>query len=163
MFFHSNLRIAITPNRSSRPEVFCKKGVLRNFRKFTGKHLCQSLFFNNVAGLRHRCFLVNFPKFLRTPLLTVHLWWLLLTKVLSLILIETTEAATEGVLSKRVLMKVLNIWVSLVSLEIFKFLSRLFGYVEKQLDKKAMVNFKIYDNKGLITNNFNTHISPISQ
>ena len=28
------------------PEVFCKKGVLRNFTKFTGKHLCQSLFFN---------------------------------------------------------------------------------------------------------------------
>ena len=28
----------------SRPEVFCKKGVPRNFTKFTGKHLCQSLF-----------------------------------------------------------------------------------------------------------------------
>ena len=26
------------------------KGVLRNFAKFTGKHLCQSLFFNKVAG-----------------------------------------------------------------------------------------------------------------
>ena len=26
------------------PEVFCKKGVLKNFAKFTGKHLCQSLF-----------------------------------------------------------------------------------------------------------------------
>ena len=35
--------------RSSRPEVFCKQGVLRNFAKFTGKHLCQSLFFNKVA------------------------------------------------------------------------------------------------------------------
>ena len=34
-----------TPRRSSRPEVFYKKGVLRNFTKFTGKHLCQSLFF----------------------------------------------------------------------------------------------------------------------
>ena len=33
-------------NRSSRSEVFCKKGGLRNFVKFTGKHLCQSLFFN---------------------------------------------------------------------------------------------------------------------
>ena len=30
--------------RSSGPEVFCKKAVLRNFTKFTGKHLCQSLF-----------------------------------------------------------------------------------------------------------------------
>ena len=37
--------------RSSRPEVFCKIGVLRNFAKFTGKQLCQSLFFNKVAGL----------------------------------------------------------------------------------------------------------------
>ena len=26
------------------------KGVLRNFSKFTGKHLCQSLFFNKGAG-----------------------------------------------------------------------------------------------------------------
>ena len=37
--------------RSIRPELFCKKGVLRNFAKFTEKHLCQSLFFNKVAGL----------------------------------------------------------------------------------------------------------------
>ena len=43
---------ACIKNRSSRPEVFCKKGVLRNFTKFTGKHLYQSLFFNKVAGLR---------------------------------------------------------------------------------------------------------------
>ena len=33
------------------PEVSVRKGVLRNFAKFTGKHLCQSLFFNKVAGL----------------------------------------------------------------------------------------------------------------
>ena len=39
-------------SRSSRPGVLCKKGALRNFSKFTGKHLCQSLFFNKVAGLR---------------------------------------------------------------------------------------------------------------
>ena len=32
----------------SRPEVFCKKGVFKNFAKFTGKHVCQSLFFNKV-------------------------------------------------------------------------------------------------------------------
>ena len=38
--------------RSSRPGVFCKKGVLRNFAKFTGKHLCWSLFFNKVPRLR---------------------------------------------------------------------------------------------------------------
>ena len=36
--------------RSSRPEVFSKKGVLRNFTKFTVKHQCQDLLFNEVAG-----------------------------------------------------------------------------------------------------------------
>ena len=36
--------------RSSHPEVFCRRGVLRNFAKSTGRHLCQSLFFNKVAG-----------------------------------------------------------------------------------------------------------------
>ena len=68
---------------SSCPEVFCKEGGLRNFAKFTGKHLCQSLSFNKVAGLRpatflkrrlwHRCFPVNFAKSLRTPFLIEHL------------------------------------------------------------------------------------------
>ena len=32
--------------------MFCKEGILGNFTRFTGKHLCQSLFFNEVAGLR---------------------------------------------------------------------------------------------------------------
>ena len=45
-------KILLIKIRSSRPEVFCKKGVLGNFAKFTGKHLCQSLFFNKVAGQR---------------------------------------------------------------------------------------------------------------
>ena len=31
--------------------VLYKRDVLRNFAKFKGKHLCQSLFFNKVAGL----------------------------------------------------------------------------------------------------------------
>ena len=31
-----------TELKNSRQEVFCKKEVLRNFAKFTGKHLCQS-------------------------------------------------------------------------------------------------------------------------
>ena len=30
------------------------KSVLKNFAKLTGKHLCRSLFFNKVAGLRER-------------------------------------------------------------------------------------------------------------
>ena len=36
-----------------------KKCVLKNFAKFTGKHLCQSLFFHNVAGLSY---VSNFTK-----------------------------------------------------------------------------------------------------
>ena len=35
--------------RSRRPEVLCKKGFLKNFIRFTGKHLCQSLFFKEVV------------------------------------------------------------------------------------------------------------------
>ena len=35
-------------NTSSRPEIFYKKGVIKNFAKFTGKHLCQSLFLNKI-------------------------------------------------------------------------------------------------------------------
>ena len=62
--------------RSCHRRCSVKIGVLGNFAKVTGKHLCQSLFFNKVAGLRsanllkmslwHRYFPVNFAKFLRT-------------------------------------------------------------------------------------------------
>ena len=55
------------------------EGFLKNFTKFRGKHLCQSFLFNKVAGLRpanllkkrlrHKCFSVNFVKFLRTTFL----------------------------------------------------------------------------------------------
>ena len=34
--------------------MFCKKGVFKNFAKFTGKHVSQSLYFNKVAGLSLR-------------------------------------------------------------------------------------------------------------
>ena len=37
--------------RRSCPEVLCEKGVPRNFTKFTGKHLCQSLFFDKKETL----------------------------------------------------------------------------------------------------------------
>ena len=39
------------PSRSSHRGVLSKKGVLRNFTIFTGKYMCQSLFFNKFAGL----------------------------------------------------------------------------------------------------------------
>ena len=66
-----------TPLRISHRRSYVKKGVPINFAKFTRKHLCQGLFFNEVGGLRpatllkkrlwHRCFPANFAKFLRTP------------------------------------------------------------------------------------------------
>ena len=37
--------------RSSHRRCSVRKGVLRNFTKFTGKRLCQCLFFSKVAGL----------------------------------------------------------------------------------------------------------------
>ena len=40
-------------HRSSHRRCSVRKGVLRNFAKFTGKHLCVSLFFDKVAGLGH--------------------------------------------------------------------------------------------------------------
>ena len=42
----------LTYHQKQPPGVFLRKGVLGNSAKFTGKHLCQSLFFNKVAGLR---------------------------------------------------------------------------------------------------------------
>ena len=70
------------------PKCSMQKGVLRNFTKFTGKHLCQSLFFNKVACLTpatllkrrlwHRCFPLSFVKRSENAFFTEHLWWLLL-------------------------------------------------------------------------------------
>ena len=69
--------------RSSRSEVFFEKGVFKNFAKFTGKYLCQSLFVNKISGLRpatllkkklwHKGFPVSFMKFLRTSFFIEHL------------------------------------------------------------------------------------------
>ena len=49
------------------PEVFCKRGFLKNFAKFTGKYLCQSPGPATLwkRRLRHRCFPENFAKLLR--------------------------------------------------------------------------------------------------
>ena len=64
--------------RSSHQRCYIRKGVLRNFTKFTGKHLYQSLFFNKVAGVKKetlvQVFSCEFCKiskntfFYRTPL-----------------------------------------------------------------------------------------------
>ena len=79
--------------RSSCPEMFCKKGVLKHFAKFTGKHLCQNLFLI-VAALRHATFLkketlaqvfsCEFCEILKNTLLTEYLRWLILNMGLKL-------------------------------------------------------------------------------
>ena len=58
-----------------------KGAALRNSAKFTGKHLCQRLFFNRPEAcnfikkrLWRRSFPVSFAKFLRTSFLTEHFW-----------------------------------------------------------------------------------------
>ena len=78
------------PKKQSSRGVLPKssQNFLKKFSKFAGKHVSQSLFFNNVAGLRpatllkkrlwHRWFSVNFAKFLRTTFFIEYLRWLLL-------------------------------------------------------------------------------------
>ena len=63
--------------KSSLQEMFCKKGVVKNFAKFTGKHLWQSLFFNKVAGLR----IVKNTFFNRTPPVAASLVYIFYIKI----------------------------------------------------------------------------------
>ena len=70
LFHGNNLKKS---DRSSRPEMFCRKGGLKNFTKFTGKHPCRSLLFNKIADLSlfflHNtsgdCFYNDMPNSLR--------------------------------------------------------------------------------------------------
>ena len=66
-----SLIIILSWFRSCLPELFCKyKSVLKNFTKFTGKHLCKVFLFKKVASLKpatllktrlwHRCFFCEF-------------------------------------------------------------------------------------------------------
>ena len=54
--------------RSSRPEVFLGKGILKICSKFTGKHSCGSaISIKLLFTLRHGCSLVNLLDIFRTP------------------------------------------------------------------------------------------------
>ena len=73
------LSLKVSQNyRSSHRMCSVGKGVLRNAAKFKGKHLCQKLFFNKVAGLKPatvlkesltQVFSCEFCELLRTPFL----------------------------------------------------------------------------------------------
>ena len=51
MLFRYKLNHSVK-SRNSHQRCLKINGVFRNFARFAGKHLCQSLFFNKVAGLR---------------------------------------------------------------------------------------------------------------
>ena len=67
--------------RSNRPEVFCKKGILKTFAKFTGEHLCQSPFLNKVIkkGTLAQVFFCEICVIFKNAFFIEHFWWLLLT------------------------------------------------------------------------------------
>ena len=58
------------------------KGVLRNLARFTGKHVCQSLFFDEIAGLKPVLMTIfKTDAFKNFAIFTgKHLWWSLLVK-----------------------------------------------------------------------------------
>ena len=75
------------------PDVFYKKGILKNFSKFTRKYLCQSVFLIKLQAalkkrLWHRCFTVSFPTFLITPFLQNISGWLLLIECFRLSVLD---------------------------------------------------------------------------
>ena len=68
-------------NRSSHRRYFVKTGGLKNYAKFTRKHLCWSLVFRKVAGLRlakketpTQVFSCEFCEIFKNTFFTEHLW-----------------------------------------------------------------------------------------
>ena len=61
---------------SSRPEVFCKKDVLKNFAILTGKHLCCSLFLILLKENRAQLFSCECCEIFKNNFVG-HLRWLL--------------------------------------------------------------------------------------
>ena len=57
--------------RSNHQRCSMKKTVLRNFTKFTGKHLCQCLFFNKVTLVQVFC--CEFCEISKNTFFTEHL------------------------------------------------------------------------------------------
>ena len=79
VFEYNKYEVLTVLDRSSQRSCSMLKGVLRNFTKFTGKHPCQSLFFNKVVGpatllksrLCHRC---QFYEISKNIFFTERLW-----------------------------------------------------------------------------------------
>ena len=71
-------------NRSSRPEMFLGKGILKIYSKFTGEHTCRSVISINLLcnfieiAFRHGCSPVNLRHVFRAPFSENSSGWLLL-------------------------------------------------------------------------------------
>ena len=102
-FFVSRMILLMNVDRSNRPEVFCKKSILRNLAKLTGKHLYQSHSNFIKKRLWCRCFPVNFVKFLRTTFFIKHLWCLLLYRQRSCFHIASVIVVLSGILKATIL------------------------------------------------------------
>ena len=101
-----NQKTPIKDTTFSFVSIYSKKqppgDTLKNSTKFTGRHLCQSLFLNNVAGIRPAtllkkrpcrwCFPMNFVKFFRIIAFLEHLWQLLLYLYIS---VKSNMEATQ--------------------------------------------------------------------
>ena len=117
-------------SRGSHRRCSVKKGVLRNFSKLTGRYLCQSLFFNKVAGFRPatllkkrlwcRCFPVNFEKFLRTDLLQntsgrllLWLYWRWCVRIVEIFRVNCRRTSWGNWISIEKLLRNIK-WISMV-------------------------------------------------
>ena len=75
-------------SRSSHPEVFCKKVTLQILQNLQENTCASVSFFDKVAAIRpaillktilqHRCFPVDFARFVRIPFFREQFWWLFL-------------------------------------------------------------------------------------
>ena len=88
--------------RSSHPEVFLRKGVLKTCSKFTGEHPCQSVIsiklHSNVIEitLQHECSPVNLLHIFRIPFLKgTSEWFLLDISICSMSIIQISPESEE--------------------------------------------------------------------
>ena len=83
-YFYSLLIVTSSNTRSSNPEVFSRKGVLKKCSRFTGEHPCRSAISIKLQSnfieitLRYGCSPVNLLHIFRTPFYKNTSGWLLL-------------------------------------------------------------------------------------
>ena len=74
------LEIKTRNSQRQPPEVLFKINIHKNFTKFTGKHFCQSLFFNKKDTLA-QVFSSKFCEIFKNTFFKEHLRWLLLISI----------------------------------------------------------------------------------